>query len=176
MEAKYKIGDVLSTSTTIEGAVCCGPTPNSGVATTHKGHAFKEAKVDNIYFNEKENNFWYRFNRNGNYYEEKGLEPIVIQVYSSKGQMLIEEAKRRYKSGDNVKSLSWPAEGAAWGPGGKSDRHYKTTFRDVYYTSSDNPFWYDEEGDTLTNWGSGLGLLYHKGRWAGEKEISYQIY
>ncbi len=43
-------------------------------------------------------------------------------------------------------------------------------------------FRYDPETDTLTNWGRGLGIVYHKGVWARKTpfpiiEVSnYQIY
>lgn len=97
----------------------------------------------------------------------------------TKGEQLIEEAKRRYKSGDRIEGLPWPLTGAKWGETGKNDVNYNCGFRGVYYGVSRRTFWYDEEADTLTNWGNGLGLLYHKGRWAGEPkpvEINYQIY
>lgn len=94
----------------------------------------------------------------------------------TKGETLIEEAKRRYKNGDKIESLPWPTNGAKWSSGGTGDRFYKTHFSSVYYGGSSTTFYYDEENDTLTNWGNGLGLLYHNGRWAGEPEINYQIY
>ena len=76
MTSKYKIGDVLNASTTFIADVCCGPTPHTGVAKATGNHAFKNGKVVDIYFNSKENNYWYSFDVRGNYYEEKGLELV----------------------------------------------------------------------------------------------------
>lgn len=77
-------------------------------------------------------------------------------------EMLVAEARRRYKDGDFITPLQ----------GCFLDYHDSTrTLSDPHYrfyagNKADIPFHYDEKADTLCNWGRGMGLIYRKGEWA----------
>lgn len=92
-----------------------------------------------------------------------------------KQTLLIEEAKRRYSEvvGRVITTLPYPQEGIDWGSG-KNDRFHNNSPCGYY-----NHFKYDEQADTLTMWGAGLALIYHKGKWAtviGQEEPIQEIY
>jgi len=84
----------------------------------------------------------------------------------NKKDRLIKEANKRWKEGDSVVPLTSPKI-FKWKTG-DTDKNCKG------YQFSDN-FYYDEEADTLSNWGRGLGLLYSKGKWAEDKQIIQPI-
>lgn len=79
---------------------------------------------------------------------------------------LIAEANKRWKEGDIIQTIK--GEFISYnGERFKSDSHYS-------FSSGNTYFHYDLEGDTLSNWGRGMGLIYRNGLWAGEE--TYSIY
>lgn len=100
---------------------------------------------------------------------------------SKRALKLIEEAKNLYVDSEKITPLDGRFvyyDGNIRENG--SDKHYKFNSRGI------DSFHYDEENDTLGNWGRGMGLIYRKGEWAQpadriipkieEKQFSYQIY
>lgn len=93
----------------------------------------------------------------------------------NKESQLIEEAKRRYShvKGRIIHSLPYPEGGIDWGKCKTDPKHRNSP---CGYWSN---FKYNEEKDTLTMWGAGLALIYHKGEWtkiAGQEEPIQEIY
>ena len=86
----------------------------------------------------------------------------------SRKDELIAIAKQKYSTGQKVEALKGSFE-AYSDTRHLSDKHY-------CFSYSGDSFHYDPVGDTLCNWGMGMGLIYRKGVWAGDPEINYQIY
>lgn len=87
----------------------------------------------------------------------------------SRKDELIAIAKSKYSRGQKVEALKGGVFQAYNDTRQKSDNHYS-------FCDSPDSFHYDPVGDTLCNWGMGMGLIYRQGVWAGDPEINYQIY
>jgi len=83
---------------------------------------------------------------------------------------LIAEACKRYKQEQKITPLEGTFKDYCNDIRICSDNYYRINLKEYQ-------FHYDEEGDTLCNWGWGMGLIYARGRWAGESNIfNYEIY
>lgn len=108
----------------------------------------------------------------------------------TKGEQLIEEAKRRFKEQDALYSMPHAdASLLLWGNKGektakRGDEYIgapSTTRLHESFNFSIHGFFYNEKDDVLSNWGRGLGILYYKGEWASKSPYpkiteTYQIY
>lgn len=109
--------------------------------------------------------------------EKKNLFKKLIKFISmTRKEELVAQAKKRYRDSESLPSLEGSFKDYQDKIRHKADTHYC-----FCAGKTDEYFHYDEEGDTLCNWGMGMGLIYRKGVWAGDIvqkpfEPSFQIY
>lgn len=79
----------------------------------------------------------------------------------SRKDELIAIAMQKYKTEQNINCL----EGSYIAYHGKQVDSNRNSIQ-FSGTEENGGFHYDEKGDTLCNWGRGLGLIYRRGQWA----------